>query len=164
MKYEFISPARIESYWQALDEIARERKYLLLLEGPEKSSTEEFIGEIIEKNWTHFIALDGERVVGWCDIVRHEREGIDHTGHVGMGVVESHRRQGIGERLIRLSIDDAFSKGIERIELEVFSSNQGAVALYEKIGFILEGRRRKARFIDGTYDDLIVMGLLKEEA
>jgi hypothetical protein len=46
-----------------------------------------------------------------------------------------------------------------RIDLEVFSSNQAAIALYRRYGFTIEGRRRKARHVDGLWDDIILMAL-----
>ena len=35
--------------------------------------------------------------------------------------------------------------------------------MYKKLGFREEGIKRSARYIDGQYDDIIVMGLLKNE-
>jgi RimJ/RimL family protein N-acetyltransferase len=61
-----------------------------------------------------------------------------------------------------LALRDAFQKGLQRVELDVMASNEKAIALYQKFGFQIEGRKRKARFIDGNYEDTIIMGLLKE--
>jgi RimJ/RimL family protein N-acetyltransferase len=48
---------------------------------------------------------------------------------------------------------------LERIELEVFASNTPAITLYEKKGFVVEGVKKKARKLDGVYDDMIQMAL-----
>lgn len=151
------------SFWSALDQVAKERKYLLMLEGPKPESSISFVKTIVEKNWTQFYAVEGSEVVGWCDIIPQEREGVRHVACVGMGVVSSHRRMGIGKELLVSCIDDAFGKGIERIELEVFASNVGAIHLYRQLGFVEEGVKRNARFIDGEYDDIVVMALLKQD-
>ncbi|MDQ8201293.1 GNAT family protein [Pelagicoccus enzymogenes] len=164
MKYEYTSESRIDSFWQALDQVARERKYLMFLKGPEIGSTRAFIREIIQNNWTQIFAIDGNEVVGWCDILPYSREGITHVGHLGMGVTLAHRNKKIGTELMDRALTDAFHKGLERIELDVMASNDRAIALYQKFGFQKEGRRRKARFVDGTYEDIITMGLLNEEA
>jgi RimJ/RimL family protein N-acetyltransferase len=50
--------------------------------------------------------------------------------------------------------------GIERIQLTVFASNQNAIALYRQLGFVEEGVRRRAWFLDGRYDDSVEMALL----
>ncbi len=52
------------------------------------------------------------------------------------------------------------TRAVPSIELEVFGSNTRAIRLYERLGFAYEGVRRKARKLDGAYEDLIVMALL----
>jgi len=43
--------------------------------------------------------------------------------------------------------------------LGVFSSNEPAIALYRSLGFQEEGRKKRGRFVDGIYDDVILMAL-----
>jgi RimJ/RimL family protein N-acetyltransferase len=45
----------------------------------------------------------------------------------------------------------------------VYPSNTPAIHLYEKFGFQLEGCRRKAKKLDGVHEDILIMGLLREE-
>lgn len=52
---------------------------------------------------------------------------------------------------------------LHRIELEVYEPNKRAIAVYERIGFKIEGRRRDAKFKFGAYADMVVMGLLEGE-
>ena len=52
--------------------------------------------------------------------------------------------------------------GIERVELEVFASNERAIAFYRTSGFVTEGIKRRARKLDGVYDDNVFMALLVE--
>lgn len=53
----------------------------------------------------------------------------------GMGVVASARRAGVGERLMRGLFEQAREAGVQRLHLEVLEHNDGARALYEKLGF-----------------------------
>ena len=57
------------------------------------------------------------------------------------------------------AIDAAKDFGMEKIELEVYTSNLPAIKLYEKRGFILEGIKKKVRKLDGEYFDLKIMAL-----
>ena len=41
--------------------------------------------------------------------------------------------------------------------------NDKAKSLFEKVGFILEGRLRSAKYNDGKYYDVLRYGLLKHE-
>ena len=55
----------------------------------------------------------------------------------GVGVVASARRAGVGEVLMRAVHEEARSRGVERVWLEVIVENTGALALYEKLGYEL---------------------------
>ncbi len=50
-----------------------------------------------------------------------------------------------------------------RISLDTWDENIRAIKAYEKVGFKIEGRQRKARFVMGNYHDVILMGLLRDE-
>jgi RimJ/RimL family protein N-acetyltransferase len=52
---------------------------------------------------------------------------------------------------------------MHRIELDVYSHNERARKVYEKVGFQVEGCRRQAVFKYGRYLDVIVMGVLEGE-
>jgi len=101
-----------------------------------------------------------DEVVGWCDIVRNPVEGFRHTGRLGMGLIPTYRGQGLGKRLVVETIHSARQVGIERVELEVFASNERAIALYRTLGFVTEGIKRRARKLDGVYDDNVFMALV----
>lgn len=77
-------------------------------------------------------------------------------GHiVTLAVRESHRRQGIGERLLIAALDTAIREGQEVVTLEVRSSNLAAQALYEKYGFSHAGVRR--RYYADEREDAVIM-------
>lgn len=151
----------IESHTDCLDSVARERQYLAMIEGPPLERVREFVQNVIDRGYVQFFAVEGRQVVGWCDITPVlTLPGFEHVGNLGMGVRRAYRGRGIGRRLIETTLQAAREKGLERIELEVFASNAGAISLYEKVGFVREGLKRRARKLDGVYDDLVVMGLL----
>jgi RimJ/RimL family protein N-acetyltransferase len=158
------SAEKADSFWHALDAVARERRHLVFLQAPPLESTRRFVGQILAKGGCQFYALHDDRVVGWCDILRNEQEGLTHTGRLGMGLLPEYRGLHIGTRLITATIADALGKGMARIELAVFASNTPAIALYRKTGFVEEGRQQRARCLDGIYDDILLLALLKPQA
>ena len=151
--------ADLASFHRTLDAVARERRHLALLEAPPIADAERYLCTALEQGAIRFVAEDDGRVVGWCDITPRRQPGSSHIGHLGMGLLHEYRRQGIGYRILDAAVREAFGKGLTRIDLEVFSSNQAAIALYLRYGFNIEGRRRKARHVDGIWDDIILMAL-----
>jgi ribosomal protein S18 acetylase RimI-like enzyme len=154
-----ITEEHIEGFHRCLDSVARERRYLALVQAPPIEFAREFVLSNIAKNVPQVVALSGSEVVGWCDISPMRYEGFTHCGTLGMGVRKDFRRLGIGTRLLEHAIGKAKKRGLERIELEVFASNIPAINLYEKAGFAVEGVKKKGRNLGGEYDDLIVMAL-----
>jgi ribosomal protein S18 acetylase RimI-like enzyme len=154
-----IAEEHIEGYHECLDSVARERRYLAFVQAPSLESARKFVLSNIANDVPQFVALSGDEVIGWCDILPQRLEGFTHCGGLGMGVREDSRRRGIGTRLVDRTIRKAKEKGLERIELEVFASNTPAIKLYEKVGFVVEGVKKKARRLDGAYDDLVGMAL-----
>lgn len=149
----------VDSFHRCLDAVARERRFLAFLEAPPVGALREFIRAIVSRGAIQFLALDGDAVVGWCDVLARDLEGFTHVGALGMGVASSHRRRGIGERLVTAALERSRAAGLERVELEVFRSNGPAIALYEKLGFTHEGTKRGARKLDGVYDDTEMMAV-----
>jgi len=72
--------------------------------------------------------------------------------------------QGYATEATRLVSNFFFNKlQLNRIELDVFSKNIGAIKCYQKCGFKKEGIKRKACFKKGKFYDLILMSLIKDE-
>jgi len=156
--------AHVEGLQRCVDAVARERRWLGFVEGPPLMQTRAFVDMILRGAGVQFVALDdaGE-VVGWCDVVRLDQESFRHGWRLGMGVLPAVRGRGVGQRLAEAAIAAARAKGAERIELEVFASNTRAIALYERLGFVREGVKRRARKLDDAYDDIVQMALLLAE-
>jgi RimJ/RimL family protein N-acetyltransferase len=155
-----IAPEYIEGYHRAVDTVARERRYLTLLEAFPLPETRAFVLSLMEKGDPMFVALARGEVVGWCDIQRHPFPTHSHRGTLGMGVVPDYRGHGIGARLMDQTLKQAFAGGLVRIEFSVRADNLRAVRLYERVGFVREGMLRDAVFVDGEFHDTIAMALI----
>ncbi|MCK6458484.1 MAG: GNAT family N-acetyltransferase [Planctomycetes bacterium] len=106
------------------------------------------------------LVADAGGIVGALSIEGGRFRKVRHVGEVGVSVARGWRRQGVGRRLMETAIDAArTSKELSRLSLRVFSSNAPAIALYESLGFVVEGRRPGHLRIRGRDEDLILMGL-----
>jgi len=155
-----IMQGHIEGFHRTLDIVAKERRYLSFLEAPPFESTRAFILDMIEQNYPQLVVLSAGEVVGWCDVTPKPRPIYAHSGVLGMGLLPQFRRQGIGKRLILQAVAAARAFPLQRVELTVRQNNANAIALYEKVGFEIEGVQRNAIFVDGTYENLILMAVL----
>jgi RimJ/RimL family protein N-acetyltransferase len=158
-----MAPEYVESFRRALDTVARERRYLTLLEAPPLPKVREFLLNTIEKGDPQFVAVAKGEVVGWCDIRRHDLPAHAHRGTLGMGIIPAYRGQGLGLRLLKTTLERAGEAGFVRIELAVYADNARAIALYDKAGFVREGVVRDAVLVDGQYRDAIAMALIRRE-
>lgn len=99
----------------------------------------------------------GDRLVGSCQLV-----GIDRAAGIAelrIRIADAAER-GVGRGSEALKLLTQFGHdtlGLERIWLEVFSTNDRAIRAYERVGFLREGTRRDAAVIDGRPRDVIVM-------
>jgi RimJ/RimL family protein N-acetyltransferase len=72
--------------------------------------------------------------------------------------------RGYGTETTRLVRDFAFGPlGLHRLALEVNSFNEPAIAVYRKVGFVLEGVRREAVRRDDGWHDVHDMALVESD-
>jgi RimJ/RimL family protein N-acetyltransferase len=164
MTYQIVPIAKehISGFHAAIDVVARERKYLAHIEAPPFEETRRFVLGNIEHGYPQFAVVSADIVVGWCDVLPNRSRIIySHCGTLGVGLLPEFRGKGIGRQLMRRTIDAAFAFGLTRIELTVRERNAKAIGLYKSLGFEMEGLHRNAVFIEGQYENLRSMALLR---
>jgi RimJ/RimL family protein N-acetyltransferase len=113
------------------------------------------------ENSIYLVAESSGTILGMLNCRGGKRKAIHHAVTLGMSVDKSMRGKGLGGRLMARAIEWAKSTQIiKRIELAVFERNVVAIHLYQKFGFEIEGKRKKAVFRDGQYLDGLIMALL----
>lgn len=111
-----------------------------------------------------FVAeLDG-LVVGNITLFTQKVVRLRHVVSFGIIVDSHYTRRGIARQLIDFGLDYAFNwLAAQRVELSVFTDNQAAIALYQHLGFVVEGTQRQAALKNGRYQDTIMMSKLASE-
>lgn len=83
---------------------------------------------------------------------------------VGISLAVDARGRGIGTAAMRLIVEFAFVRcNFRRVHLEAIESNGAGLRVYEKVGFVVEGRLREHSWVRGRYEDTVIMGLLRSE-
>jgi len=108
------------------------------------------------------VAVAGGEVVGVIGLHTSSRPRVNHRGEIGMMAPDDWQGKGVGKAMMQAVIDLADKwLNLARIELTVFTDNEGAIALYRKFGFEIEGELRKYAFRDGEFVDAYAMARVK---
>lgn len=83
-------------------------------------------------------AMEGDTLVGYVG----SQTCMDETDMMNIAVSPAHRRKGVGKGLIEALVEALKEKGSRCLTLEVRASNEGAIALYQNMGFAQIGLRK----------------------
>ncbi len=111
-----------------------------------------FASELNNKISVYFVARDDEtkKVVGYAGVWLM----YDCANITNIAVAPEYRREGLGGKMLELLTDVSRERGMKSITLEVRASNNSAIVLYEKCGFVSCGLRK--RYYQGNEDALIM--------
>lgn len=154
---EPLQPVHFDRLHQVFDAVCRERRFMAFTQAPPVEQTHGYYRAVVAAGHTHFVAVQGDAVLGWCDVLPLAGQMRAHAGVLGIGVAASARGRGVGRQLITAAISGASQRGLHRIELQVVAHNRVAQALYRQVGFEHEGTQRRAWCHDGVYFDVLHM-------
>jgi ribosomal protein S18 acetylase RimI-like enzyme len=92
--------------------------------------------------------------------------GLAHHRKTDLGVslAPLYQGQGYGSEAILWALEWAFRHAnMHRVGIGAFAYNEGAWTLYERLGFVHEGRKREAIWYDGEYHDMVLLAIMKRE-
>lgn len=83
---------------------------------------------------------------------------------LGIALGRKFMGKGYGTEAMRWAVGYGFKElGLHRVQLNVNETNERALAAYRKVGFVEEGRLRKALWKGGKFVDIVWMGILQDE-
>ncbi len=89
-----IGRQHIAGFHAALDGVAKERRYLAMLEAPSVRRTRRFVLDSLRTGAVHVVAVADGGVVGWCDLRPKAAPTLRHTAVLGIGIVAGHTGAG----------------------------------------------------------------------
>ena len=104
------------------------------------------------------VAIDGDRVVGWAAVsptsARECYAGVvEHSVYVSSNA----RGRGVGRALMEALVSSTDEAGIWTIQTSIFPENEASVALHERVGFRVVGRRERIAQLDGQWRDTLLL-------
>lgn len=115
---------------------------------------EQFKGEFDSTHSSLFGSLDTDGSLAGF-IVVHQVQGQSEV--VTFGVEPQRRKKGVGAQLLRFALNFLKSRDVSVVTLEVRASNQSAISLYKKEGFVVQGQR--SSYYSDTGEDALLMYL-----
>lgn len=140
-----------------------------------EGKNELLVNEIQQHNWLESNLLSKDRLsLIICDAKSKEDVGyisfkytnkISNCGHVGIKISNKFQGKGYGTDALKTFMSYLFfSINLHRLQSHIIDFNKGSLKLFvEKCGWKKEGVARKSVYIDGTYNDNIMIGILKED-
>jgi len=146
-----------EAIKNVVNSVASEKYYVV----PERSREDwdEAIREVKKRKGLIIVTQLDEKTVGIAHLVRGKFEKNKHVGFLGISILKEFRKIGIGTAMMQYIMEWARrQKGLEKVSLTVFSTNEAAINLYRTFGFQIEGVSKRQYRIEGKYIDETIMG------
>ncbi|KAI1850189.1 hypothetical protein JX265_013468 [Neoarthrinium moseri] len=122
---------------------------------PQNTTTQD--ADILEK-LTPIGILNLDDVAG--ERYRHHHRLVE----LQISIAPSYQNQGYGSEAIRWALDWAFERAnIHSVGLGCVEYNDRGKRLYEKLGFVMEGRCRKCHFHERKWWDILLYSMLEGE-
>ncbi len=164
MQYRKLAKIDAESFWEMMNQLDYETKYMLYEPGERTKNItriESLIENSIEGDDFLLVAEEDNKIVGYISAQKGGLNRIAHSAYIVVGILQNYRGKGIGTEFFKQLDNWAEEKKITRLELTVICENEVAKHLYEKSGFEIEGIKRKSVLVDGIYLDEFYMAKIK---
>ncbi len=107
--------------------------------------------------------ISDDVLVGIVSLVNINHLNQSAEFHIMIGEMEN-RGKGAGTFATKSMLHHAFyNLNLNRVELTVLETNQKAVNMYERIGFVREGTKRQARYKNGRFFDMYLYSVLRSD-
>ena len=142
-----------------------EETSFMLLEPDERDTSIQALArhlEEVSQSGNSVVIVAGRRddLAGYVELAGGRFRRNRSTAHVIIGVLAEASGKGVGTGLLEEAKRWAAARGLRRIELNVMAHNHRAIALYERAGFVREGRRVDCLLIDGKFLDELYMAMI----
>lgn len=131
---------------------------LVTLDGEKK-----YLEENATPEATFVIVTFDDKLIGTVSL--EKIDWINRCATLGIFIGDKdYRSKGYGTEAIKLILDYGFNyMNLFNIKLDVMEFNERGIKCYKKCGFKEAGRRRKCKFLNGKYYDLLNMDILRDE-
>ena len=104
------------------------------------------------------VAEGDRRVVGWAAVTQVSGRCVyAGVAEISVYVSSAARGQGIGRQLLMELVRQSEQSGLWTLQAGIFPENAASVAIHERCGFRVVGRREKLGKLNGAWRDVLLL-------
>lgn len=156
-----VEPKDSEKFLNMLKQLDNETNNMMFEPGERKTTIAEMESNIrntVNSNSLTLVAEENGAIIGFLSAERGFANRIKHSAYIVIGILKDYRGKKVGGKLFEEMEKWALESNITRLELTVMTHNEGAIHLYQKMGFKIEGTKEKLLIVNGEYIDEYYMG------
>jgi L-amino acid N-acyltransferase YncA len=105
-----------------------------------------------------FVAVEDGDVLGWAALSpTSSRPCYAGVAEHSVYVASAARGRGVGRVLMEALLESADAGGIWTVQTSIFPENEASLALHERVGFRVVGRRERIAQLDGAWRDTLLL-------
>lgn len=154
--YEYASNPEVTRYltWSPHPDLQYTKEYLVYIADHYK------LGDFFD--WA-IILREENKMIGTCGFTRFRFS--HNVAEVGYVINPAYRGREIADEAVRAVMRFGFHRlGLHRIEAKYIEGNEASRRVMEKVGMTFEGMRRDEMLIKGTYRNIGVCAILRDDA
>ena len=104
------------------------------------------------------VARAEDRLVGWAALSRVSGRCVyAGVAEVSIYIAEQARGRGVGRQVLDRLVIESEAAGIWTLQAGIFPENAASIALHERAGFRLVGRRERLGQMNGRWRDVVLL-------
>ena len=138
--------------------LPRKDNYYLLVDVDNDQTIERWMSKVESGETIGVVALQGDQMVGYCNLRTNDLPWLHHTGEIRMSVSTAHRGQGIGRILAGKIFAIARARGLQKLWVRMALSQEAAQVVFKNLGFRTEALLSDfVKNENGLTDGLVIM-------
>jgi ribosomal protein S18 acetylase RimI-like enzyme len=138
--------------------LPRKDNYYLMVDVYDDQAIDRWMNRVESGEIIGVIALDGNQMIGYCNLHTNNLPWTRHVADVRMSVSVAHRSRGVGTALASEAFAIGWARGLQKLLARMASGQLGALKLFHSLGFrtqaILTGCVKNE---NGVTENLVIM-------
>ena len=138
--------------------LPRKDNYYLMVDVHDDQAINRWMNRVESGEIIGVIALEGDQMVGYCNLHTNNLPWLRHVGEIRMSVSAAHRGRRIGKALAGEIFSIARARGLKKIWARMAVSQEAARNVFKSLGFRTEALL--SDFVtneNGLTEDLVIM-------